>query len=446
MVRSRSKNQHAATDVVAIILAGGRGERLGALTAECAKPAVPFGSAYRVIDFSLSNCVNSGIHRIGVATQYQARSVASHIRSAWNLPRRTRHFVDLWDAARFAPGGSYTGTADAVFRNLDNLRAQHPRLVLVLAGDHIYQMDYRPMIEAHLTSGAAATVACIEAPLAEASRYGVLGTDASFRIDSFAEKPAKPVPTPHRKDRALVSMGIYLFDFDIIARELMVDALTEGSSHDFGHDVIPRLIRGHHVHAYSFHDAAGEPCFWRDVGTPDTYHATNMALLDADSGINPESSAWPIHSGSRNPHPVRFQSQAARRRNHEEEEPAAASHVVLEGVAIRSSLGAGCLVSGGIVTHSVLAEGVTVGSGALVQDCVVLPDAEIGERCSIRNAIVASGCRIPPDTRIGIEGVEDTVPCERTPNGIRIVTQAAIEEARRSPPAARAPLVAVAAQ
>ncbi len=359
--------------------------------------------------------------------------MASHIRRAWNLPRRTRNGIELWDAARFAPGGRYTGTADAVFRNLANLRAQRPRLLLVLAGDHIYQMDYRPMIEAHLASGASATVACIEEPLAEASRYGVLGTDAHFRIDSFQEKPADPVPTPHRRDRALVSMGIYLFDFEMIARELLVDALTEGSSHDFGHDVIPRLIHSHHVHAFSFHDSAGEPCFWRDVGTPDAYHAASMALLDPDSGFNPEGDAWPIQAGGRNPHPVRFRSQAARRRDQSLDKDASTSQATLEGVAIRSNLGAGCLIAGGIVTHSVLAEGVVVGCGALVQDCVVLSDAEIGERSSIRNAIVAAGCRIPPDTRIGIEGIADSVPCERTASGIRIVTQECIDRSRVLP-------------
>jgi glucose-1-phosphate adenylyltransferase len=425
----RIQNELATTDVAAIVLAGGRGERLGPLTAECAKPAVPFGSSYRVIDFSLSNCLNSGIHRIGVATQYQARSIASHVRRAWNLPRRTRHGIELWDAARFAPGGQYTGTADAVFRNLANLRTHRPRLLLVLAGDHIYQMDYRPMIAAHVASGAAATVACIEAPLAEASRYGVLGTDANFRIDSFAEKPTHPVPTSRRPDRALVSMGIYLFDFETIARELLVDALTESSTHDFGHDVIPRLIASHHVHAYSFHDAAGEPCFWRDVGTPDAYHATSMALLDPTSGFDPERSDWPIHSGGSPNGAVRFRSQAVRRRDEAATALADVSPITLEGVAVRSTIGSGCLIAGGIVSHSVLAENVVVYSGALVQDCVVLPGAEIGERASIRNAIVAAGCRIPPDTRIGIEGVEDTVACECTAGGIRIVTQDAVDRA-----------------
>lgn len=422
-IRKRQKLT-TASDVAAIILAGGRGERLGALTAHCAKPAVPFGSAWRVIDFSLSNCVNSDIARIGVATQYQARSVADHVRSAWNLPRRSRHGIELWDAAAFAPGGRYNGTADAVFRNLENLRAHAPRLLLVLAGDHIYQMDYRPMIEAHVRSGAAASVACIEAPLAEASRYGVLGTDRSLRIVSFAEKPANPAPTPHRADRALVSMGIYLFDFEMIARELLVDALTDGSTHDFGHDVIPRLIHTHHVHAYNFHDADGEPCFWRDVGTPDAYHATSLALLDPDTGFDPARHSWPIHAAGHHSDPVRFRSRPAPRQTRGPAADAATeAPVTLEGAAIRSDLGAGCLIAGGIVHHSVLAEGVYVGSGALVRDCVILPHARIGDGSSLRNTIVAAGCRIPPGTRIGVEGIEDSLPCERTEQGIRIVTQ-----------------------
>jgi glucose-1-phosphate adenylyltransferase len=430
MTQIRKRLQHTtAGDVAAIVLAGGRGERLGALTTQCAKPAVPFGSAWRVIDFSLSNCVNSGIGRVGVATQYQASSIADHVRSAWNLPRRSRHGIELWDAASFAPGGRYNGTADAVFRNLENLRAHQPRLLLVLAGDHIYQMDYRPMIEAHVRSGAAASVACIEAPLAEASRYGVLGTDPSLRIVSFAEKPANPTPTPHRADRALVSMGIYLFDFEMIARELLVDALTDGSTHDFGHDVIPRLIRTQHVHAYDFHDADGEPCFWRDVGTPDAYHATNMALLDPATGFDPARENWPIHSGGRHPDPVRFRSRPAPRhgRGAQAGDAAAEAPVTLEGAAIRSDLGPGCLIAGGIVHHSVLAEGVYVGSGALVRNCVILPHARIGDGSSLRNTIVAAGCRIPAGTRIGIEGIEDSIPCERTEQGIRIVTQELVD-------------------
>jgi len=416
--------------VVALVLAGGRGERLGALTADCAKPAVPFGGAYRVIDFSLSNCVNSGIDQIGVVTQYQASSIASHVRRAWNVPRRTRQCIQLWDAARYAVDGRYTGTADAVFRNLDNIRGHGPRLVLVLAGDHIYQMDYQPMIQAHLASGAAATVACIESPLEEASRYGVLGTDSGYRITSFAEKPAAPVPTPHRSDRALVSMGVYLFDFDVLAHELMIDALTPGSSHDFGNDVIPRIIHTRHVHAHAFHDAAGEPCFWRDVGTPDAYHETHMALLDPASGFDPASAAWPTHSGSRHHHPVRFRSGGLMPGGGASARTGCDGGGLSQGVALRSNIGPGCLIAGGVVVNSVLSEGVVVGNHAMVRNCVVLPDVVVGERSSIRNAIIATGCHLPPDTRIGLRNAQDSFPCERTPAGVRIITQAAIDQAR----------------
>jgi glucose-1-phosphate adenylyltransferase len=314
-----------------------------------------------------------------------------------------------------------------VFCNLENLRAHAPRLLLVLAGDHVYQMDYRPMIETHLRTRAAATIACMEVPLAEASRYGVLGTDASLRIDSFAEKPAKPVPTVHCADRAMISMGVYLFDFETIARELQADALTEGSSHDFGHDVIPRLIHAHRVQAYRFHDAAGGPCFWRDVGTLDVYYETNMALLDSQPGFDPESAAWPIYSGSARTEPVRFRAGPARTSGAAQANDDHGAPVTLEGMAIRSDLGAGCRIAGGIVNHSVLAEGVHVDSGALVQNCVVLPEARIGARSSLRNAIIAAGCQVPPGTRIGIEGSEDTLPCELTAGGIRIVTQEAVD-------------------
>ncbi|MBX3706652.1 MAG: NTP transferase domain-containing protein [Pseudomonadales bacterium] len=410
--------------VVALVLAGGRGERLGALTTACAKPALTFGSSYRVIDFSLSNCLNSGIHRIGVVTQYQARTVASHVRRAWNQQRRTRHCIELWDAARQAPDGRYHGTADAVYRNLDNLRTHAPRLLLVLAGDHIYQMDYRPMIAAHLASGASATVACIEAPLEEASRYGVLGTTPDFRIDSFAEKPAQPTPMPGHTDRALVSMGIYLFDFAMLARVLADDAAAPTSSHDFGNDVIPRIIRSQHVHAYRFHDRDGRACFWRDVGTPDAYHETSMALLDGTPGLDPSDLEWPILSGTANPHPVRFLAGSGAR---VQPLDPAARVVPLEGTAVRSSLGPGCTIAGGIVVHSVLGEGVRVGSGALLQDTVVLPDAVIGDGTTLRNTIVAAGCQVPAGTRIGVPATEDTIPCLVTPGGVRVLTQADVD-------------------
>jgi len=423
--RSCPSHRAALEGVAALVLAGGRGERLGDLTSDCAKPALPFGSSYRVIDFSLSNCLNSGIHRIGVATQYQARSVASHIRRGWNQQRRTRHCIELWDAARVAAGGRYSGTADAVYRNLDNLRASAPRLVLVLAGDHIYQMDYRPMIEAHLACGASATVACIEAPLAEASRYGVLGTDARFRIASFEEKPAEPVPMPGRPDQALVSMGIYLFDFDVLVDVLEQDAECPASSHDFGKDVVPRMISTHHVHAHRFHDRSGVACFWRDVGTPDAYHETSMALLDAQCALDPTNPDWPILSGTTNPHPVRFLPGRSVR-------PDAGHGLVLEGTATRSSLGPGCTIAGGIVLHSVLAEGVYVGSGARIQNSVLLPGAEIGDGASVRNTIVAAGCRVPPGARLGLAGTEDSMRCLITPGGIRVVTQADVDRHERA--------------
>lgn len=381
------------SDMVAVVLAGGRGERLGALTERCAKPAMSFGGGRRVIDFSLSNCARSGIRGVAVLTQYQSASITRHLHRAWCGA------VTAWDAADYGRGGRYAGTADSVFCNLDNLRRRAPRWVLVLAGDHVYHMDYRQMLEGHLRSAADLTVSCIEVPLDEASHYGVVHCDAEERIVGFKEKPARPVPVRPGADRALASMGIYLFDFDVLREALRRDAMDAASSHDFGKDVIPRLIGSHHVHAHRFHRADGSPCYWRDIGNPDAYFQTSMTLLEPGSELD---------AGT----------------------PQRARTAGFDGTVVHSVVGPRCAVTGGFVVESVLADDVRVRRGAKLNRCVVQADVEIGEGCRLVGAIVASGCRVPPGTRIGVPGIEDDVPCDRTPTGLRVLSPGSIALAR----------------
>jgi glucose-1-phosphate adenylyltransferase len=424
------------TDTVALILAGGRGERLGALTADCAKPALPFGGAYRVIDFSLSNCVNSGIRQVGVLTQYRASSIASHVGRGWAPGRAARggsscSRVEVWDAGSFGTGGRYLGTADAVYRNLDNLRRRGARFALVLAGDHVYRMDYRPMIAAHRERRAEVTVACIDVPLADASRYGVMGTNTEFRIMSFVEKPAHPVPMAQNRERALASMGIYLFDLDVLEAVLEEDAARPDSTHDFGCDVIPRLVGSRRLFAHRFCDSGDRPLFWRDVGTPDAYYEANMATLDPVGGFEPSIADWPLHTSVGVQHPVRFRSVEPTAPPRGRRPDIDVADRMRDGIAIRSNLGPGCLIEGALVQRSVLAECVSIYREAFVSDSVMLPGASVGEGCRIHRAIVAAGCAIPPGSRIGVTGEDDSFACEVTPGGVRIVTRAEMAGAGR---------------
>jgi glucose-1-phosphate adenylyltransferase len=411
------------SEVLAVVLAGGRGERLGPLTTDCAKPAVPFGGGYRVIDFTLSNCANSGIDEIALLTQYRSTTIAEHVARAWSGASGSGARVRLWDAARIADEGGYRGTADAVYRNLAGIEREQPRLVLILSGDHVYRMDYRRMVADHLRSGAEVTVGCIEAPLVDASRYGVLGTDPCTRIDSFAEKPANPVPTPHRPDRALVSMGIYLFDARVLADELRADAALSDSRHDFGADVIPRIIHTRRVHAHRFEQPNGLPCFWRDIGTLDSYHEASLALLDSDIGFEPADPRWPVHGCAVSHHPARFRQPngaGGRDRTHR-------GRRSTEGLVVRANVGAGCLIDGGMVVRSILSEAVTVRTGAVVSDSVLLPGAVVGEEARLHRTIVTAGCSVPAGVRMGVAETDDTIPCLRTPGGVRVLTQADVD-------------------
>jgi glucose-1-phosphate adenylyltransferase len=399
----------ANTDVLALVLAGGKGSRLGGLTKDMAKPALHFGGQYRVIDFSLSNCVNSGIRRIAVLTQYQADPLIRHLQRAWNyLPVALGEFIEIWPPQQKLDENWYRGTADAVFQNLDAIMRLRPKLVLVLAGDHVYQMDYRKMIATHLASGADVTVACSEVAVDDASRFGVMAVDRECRVHGFQEKPSEPRGMPDRHDRALVSMGIYLFDTETLIRELCQNAANPASGHDFGHDIIPHLIETRKVVAHRFCDGDDRPHFWFDIGTLDAYHDAHMALLDADPELDLRADGWTVRTTCDNGRPVRIYDRGKFR-----------------STVANSLLSAGCEIAGASVIQSTLSEDVHIGAGALVAKSVVLPGAIIGEKCHIERAIIDAGCVIPAGTVVTAETAREMPGCELTPNGITLVTRRA---------------------
>jgi glucose-1-phosphate adenylyltransferase len=373
-------------DTAAVVLAGGKGTRLGALTRYECKPALPFAGRYRNIDFSLSNCVNSGIHRIGVATQYKDESLVRHLDRAWHSNAlRNDGFVEPWRAEAIAAGG-YRGTADAVYRNWGRIEALESRWVLVLAGDHVYQMDYRPMLERHLRSGADVTVGCVEVPLDEASQFGVMSIDADNRIVQFAEKPRQPEALVTRPDHALGSMGIYVFDRKRLGQLLAEDAPIETSSHDFGRDLIPQLINTARVFAYPFTDqAVVGGGYWRDVGTVSAYWRAHMELLDGIPGFYLDDIGWPLQPATSGPH------QQARH----------ATDWDRPGGAVDSLIAQGCQIERARVQRSVLFANVCVAQNTILSNAVILPDTVIGRDCRLSNVIVEAGVQVPPGTVIG---------------------------------------------
>jgi glucose-1-phosphate adenylyltransferase len=373
-----------AIDTLAVVLAGGRGSRLGPLTAEECKPALPFGRG-RNIDFSLSNCINSGIRRVGVATQYRPESLVHHIETEWRvIAERHAARVENWPASACAPGEGYGGTADAVFRNWGRIEAVKPRHVLVLAGDHVYKMDYRALLERHLETGADATIGCVEVDLDDASQFGILSVDGDGRVVRFTEKPSRLEPDVPGSRRALASMGIYVFATDALQRVLAEDAASATSSHDFGHDIIPKLARTARLFGHVFRaDSVVGGGYWRDIGTLTAYWQAQLELLDPDSVLRRTQAQWPILTW---PAPeAACCASAARRKAH-----------------CRDALvGPDCEFDDAFIVRSVLCQGVRVGPHACVRDSVVLPGATIGKACYLDRAIVAPGCVVPDGTVIG---------------------------------------------
>ena len=380
-----------ARNTVALILAGGNGTRLGELTRWQCKPAVSFGGHFRNIDFTLSNCVNSGVRRVAVLTQYKAQSLINHIGGGWDfLPRPLGEFIDVWPAQQRLHTSWYVGTADAVYQNLDLLLAQGSRYTLVLAGDHVYKMDYRLLLEQHARSGADVTVACVPVPVEESASFGVLGVDERRRVCSFIEKPQPsslglPSSVGLKGQRTvLASMGVYVFNTDYLEQQLRRDAQETTSAHDFGRDILPRAVREDHVSAFAFLDEKGEPGYWRDVGTLEAYWQAHMELLAATPPIELFDPAWPIITLPAQLPPAKLVYAAGR-----------------QGFVANSLLAGGVVDRGATVTNSVLAGNVHVAEGTLLDEAVVLPGARVGADCKLRRVIVDIGMEIPDGVSVG---------------------------------------------
>jgi len=388
-------------NTLALILAGGRGSRLYELTSWRAKPAVYFGGKYRIIDFPLSNCINSGIRRVGVLTQYKAHSLVRHLVRGWShFKKELGEFVEILPASQRYSDDWYQGTADAIYQNLDIIRAEKPEYVLVLSGDHVYKMDYGPMLVRHVESGADMTVCCLEVPVAEAAKtFGVLQVDSSSRVIGFQEKPAHPEPIPGNEDFALASMGNYIFNTDFLFDCLIKDAADKQSSHDFGHDVIPALIGKHHLQAYPFRDLeTGERAYWRDVGTLDSFWAANMELISTSPLLNLYDPEWPLWTYQEQQPPAKFVFDDDGRR----------------GTAVDSMVSGGCIISGSVLRKSLAFSNVRVHSYSTIEKTVILPQVEIGRGVKIRNAIIDRGCHIPAGSVIGYDEAQDRA------NGFRV--------------------------
>lgn len=395
-------------NTLALIMAGGRGARLKHLTQWRAKPAVPFGGKFRIIDFPLSNCINSGIRRIGVLTQYKAHSLILHIQRGWgHLRGEFGEFVELLPAQQRIESSWYSGTADSIYQNLDIIRAHAPEYVLILAGDHIYKMDYGDMLAKHVANEADLTVGCIEVPLAQASSFGVMGVEEDMRIRSFVEKPVDPPRMPGHDDVALCSMGIYVFNTDFLFEQLIRDADTPTSTHDFGHDIIPEAIKNYRAYAYPFTNAAtGIQSYWRDVGTVDAFWAANLELIGVTPELNLYDDQWPIWTSQEQLPPAKFIFDDDDRR----------------GMAVDSMVSGGCIISGALVRHSLLFSNVSVSDYSQIDSSVILPDVEIGKNCRISHAVIDKGCVIPDGLVIGENELEDRKNYYVSPNGVVLVT------------------------
>ncbi len=390
-----------ARDTVALILAGGNGTRLGELTRWQCKPAVTFAGHFRNIDFTLSNCVNSGVRRVAVLSQYKAQSLINHISAGWNfLARPLGEFVEVWPAQQRLHASWYVGTADAVHQNLDLLLAQRSRYTLVLAGDHVYKMDYRRLLDQHVAAGADVTVACVPMPVEESASYGVLGVDDRQRVCSFIEKPTPLHLGLSGQRTILASMGVYVFNTEYLERQLRRDAGEDGSTHDFGHDILPRAVKEDHVAAYAFTDAAGRPGYWRDVGTLDAYWQAHMELLTPEPPLELYEPQWPIITLPEQLPPAKLLYASGR-----------------HGFVANSLLAGGVVVRGATVTNSVLSGNVHVAEGSLLDETVALPNARIGANCRLRRVIIDTGVEIPDGTSVGWQ---PAVPVESVRTGGRV--------------------------
>jgi glucose-1-phosphate adenylyltransferase len=416
-MRERS-GQPLARDAMAYVLAGGRGSRLNELTDNRAKPAVYFGGKTRIIDFALSNAINSGIRRIGVATQYKAHSLIRHMQRAWNFmrPERNESFDILPASQRIDELHWYEGTADAVFQNIDIIESHAPKYMVILAGDHIYKMDYELMLRQHVDSGADVTVGCMVVPRAEATGFGVMAVDDRDEITSFVEKPKDPPSIPGSPDSALASMGIYVFDTEFLFDQLRRDAADPESKRDFGGDIIPYIVRNGKAVAHRFTTScirAAEEIeeYWRDVGTLDAYFDANLDLTDTVPRLNMYDRDWPIWSDAIVAAPAKFVHDQEGRR----------------GMAISSLISNDCIVSGATARRSLLFTGVKMGSFSSVHEGVILPYCNIGRGARLSRVIVDSGVRIPEGLVVGEDPELDALRFRRTTNGVCLINKAMVE-------------------
>jgi len=402
---------------LALIMAGGRGERLKHLTEDRCKPATPFGGKFRIIDFALSNCVNSGIRQISVLTQYKAHSLIQHIQRGWGYLRgEFGEFVEIIPAQQRRGSDWYQGTADALWQNMDLIRAHRPLHVLVLAGDHIYKMDYGPMIGFHVEKEADITVGVVEVPLSRAREFGVLAVDESNRVLNFLEKPRDPPPMPGRPDVALASMGIYVFNPRLLERLLRADAEDPASAHDFGKNIIPAAIDKLRVFAYPFEDVRTKAQnYWRDVGTVDAYYEANLELVQVSPELNIYDEQWPIWTYQEQLPPAKFVFDDPDRR----------------GAALDSMVSGGCIISGSRVAQSLLFSNVRVHDYSQIEGAVLLPRVRVGERCVIRRAIIDEGSLIPDGMQIGVDPQADRERFYVTENGVTLVTPAMLRAGQR---------------
>ncbi len=411
-------NEPLSRHALAYVLAGGRGSRLQELTDKRAKPAVYFGGKSRIIDFALSNAVNSGIRRIAVATQYKAHSLIRHLQGGWNFfrPERNESFDILPASQRVSETNWYLGTADAVYQNIDILEAHGTKYILVLAGDHIYKMDYEIMLKQHVESCADVTVGCLEMPRAESSGFGIMHVDDNGVIQSFLEKPADPPPMPGKPDKSLASMGIYVFDSQFLYDELRRDAADPNSNHDFGKDIIPYIVKHGRAVAHQFNDSCvrsgDDPrSYWRDVGTVDAYWGANIDLTDVVPELDLYDRAWPIWTYAEITPPAKFVHDEDGRR----------------GQAVTSLVSGACIISGASLRRSLLFTGVHINSYANVENAVIMPYVNVGRGARLRNVVIDRGVRIPEGLVVGEDPAFDGKRFRTTENGITLITQSMID-------------------
>ncbi len=412
------RGQPLARDAMAYVLAGGRGSRLMELTDTRAKPAVYFGGKARIIDFALSNAINSGIRRIGVATQYKAHSLIRHLQSGWNFLRSERNesFDILPASQRISEFQWYEGTADAVYQNIDIIESHAPEYMVILAGDHIYKMDYELILQQHCETGADVTIACLEVPRMEAVGFGVMAVDEHDNVTAFVEKPADPPAIPGNPDIALASMGIYVFTTKLLFEELRRDAATPGSSRDFGKDIIPYLVKNGKAVAHRFSDSCVRSgleveAYWRDVGTVDAYWEANIDLTDVVPKLDLYDRSWPLWTYSEVTPPAKFVHADDGRR----------------GEAVSSLVSGDCIISGSSIHRSLIFTGTRAHSYSMLDQAVILPHCVIGRGARLSKVVVDRGVEIPDGLIVGEDAGSDAQRFRRTDNGVVLVTKSMID-------------------